>query len=289
LAFEAAARRRSLTAAADELCVSLPAVSRQVRQLEERLGSALFVRKHRGVELTRNGRRLQSTLTESFEHVAQVVEEIAAQDATREIVVATTVAFATYWFAPRLSDFRRQYPRAEVRVLASDRQQDLLTESVDIALTCGWQERAGWLAEPLFSEVVFPVCSPDYLAAHRLDTIAELPDHSLLHLDERHWQDVGWEAVDWAVWLSKFGFSYKPRPPVVSFNNYPMLVEAALAGEGIALGWQHLLEPLVAERRLIRPLMQSWDFRRSYFLAVRERSMHTTQILALRDLLLGRR
>jgi DNA-binding transcriptional LysR family regulator len=279
----------SFTAAADELCVSLPAVSRQVRQLEERLGTALFERKHRGVELTRHGRRLQSALTESFEHVAQVVEEIAAQDSAREIVVATTVAFATYWFAPRLSSFRRECPQAEARILASDRQEDLLADSVDIALTCGWQARPGWQAKPLFSEIVFPVCSPDYLGSHPLTAIAELPNHSLLHLDKRHWQDVGWEVVDWAVWLSKFEIPYTPRPPIVSFNNYPMLVEAALAGEGVALGWRHLLELLIAEGRLVRPLKESWDFRRCYYLAVREQSMHSSQILMLRDLLLGQR
>jgi DNA-binding transcriptional LysR family regulator len=286
LTFEAAARTLSFTRAADELCVSLAAVSAQIRRLEERLGTSLFMRKHRAVELTESGRRLQEAVTMGFEGIAGVVAGIAQTSPANSIQIATTVAFATYWFAPRLNAFRHQHPDVEVRVLASDRQQDLLSDAVDIALTCGWAERPGWIATRLFSEVVFPVCAPVYVAKRPIDSVGELRDHTLLHLDDRHWEDVGWDAVDWTLWLSRFGVTYQPRHPIVSFNNYPMLVEAALAGEGVALGWRHLSESLLAQGRLVRPLVEECDFQRNYYLALRDRPNGTAALADLHEWLL---
>lgn len=289
LTFEAAARHLSFTRAADELCVSLAAVSRQIHRLEEQLGAPLFKRKHRSVELTDTGRQLQHAVGNGFGHIAGVVDDIIGQQPPSEIMVATTVAFATYWFAPRLSQFRRCHPDVDVRVLASDRHQDMLADAVDLALTCGWYGTPGWRAASLFTEVVFPVCSPGYLARHPIASAEGLVDHSLLHLDPRHWEDVGWDVVDWTVWLSKFGVDYRPRHPMVTFNNYPMLVEAALAGEGVALGWRHLSEKLITEGRLVRPLVEEWDSERTYFLAIRDLPAPPSDLTALREWLLESR
>lgn len=283
LVFEAAARHLGFTRAAGELHVSQAAVSRQIRRLESQLGTPLFRRRHRAIELTEAGLRLRDAVAMGFGHIDGVVREIRASSQSSQIQVATTVAFATYWLMPRLNAFRQRHPGVDVRVLASDRHQDHLADGVDLALVCGNREALGWRADRLFTEVVFPVCSPDYLAAHPLARFDELPRHTLLHLDDRHWEDIGWKPVDWALWLEQFGITYRAGHPVITFNNYPMLVEAALDGQGLALGWRHLSESLLRQGRLVRPVAEEWDFRRGYFIALREQPEPAPETTALRD------
>lgn len=286
LTFEAAARHLSFTRASVELFVSQAAVSRQIRRLEERLGTELFRRKHRALELTEDGSRLYNAVTLGLGHIANAMDEIVGSG-HEQIQIATTVAFATYWFAPRLSRFRASYPGADVRVLASDRDQDQLTDAVDLALICGHRDVPGWTMTRLFPEVVFPVCSPAYVESHPVSGPRDLPEHTLLHLDRQHWDDVGWTPVDWTLWLGKFGIEYEPPHPIITFNNYPMLVDAALNGEGIALGWRHLSERHLAKGWLVRPIDEEWDFERSYYLAFHQRTAPSPELLALHDWLLN--
>ena len=289
LTFEAAARHLGFTRAAQELYVSQAAVSRQIRRLEEQLGTPLFQRQHRALKLTDAGRRLHEAVTMGLSHIAAVIQDISEAERPAQIQVATTVAFATYWLLPRLNAFRERHPEADVRVLASDRYQDHLADEVDIALTCGIHDVPGWHTDRLFEEIVFPVCSPDYLAAHPVGELRDLADHTLLNLDPGHWENIGWEPVDWPLWLKQFGAVCRSRTPTVTFNNYPMLVEAAMAGEGIALGWRHLSETLVRQRRLVRPVDEEWSSGRSYYLAIREQPPPSPGSDALRDWLLAER
>lgn len=282
LTFEAAARHLSFTRAAMELFVSQTAVSRQIRRLEDRVGKALFRRKHRALELTEDGKRLHHAVTLGLGHIASAMDEIVGSG-QEQIQIATTVAFATYWFAPRLGRLRASYPNADVRVLASDRDQDQLTDAVDLALICGHRDVPGWSMTRLFPEVVFPVCSPAYLERHPVSGPGDLPNHTLLHLDRQHWEDVGWAPVDWTVWLGKFDIEYEPPHPIVTFNNYPMLVDAALNGEGVALGWRHLSERHLAKGWLVRPIEEEWNFERSYYLALHQRAAPSPELLALHD------
>lgn len=286
LTFEAAARHLSFTRAAEELFVSQAAVSRQIRRLEEQLGTPLFRRYHRSLALTEAGHRLREAVTMGLSHIASAAEEIGASARTEQIQAATTVAFATYWFLPRLNAFRQHYPEVDVRVLASDRSSDHLGDHVDIALTCGVSDVPGWRADRLFSEVVFPVCTPEYLAAHPVGGVGDLPDRVLLHLDPRHWEEIGWEPVSWEVWLQQFGVDFRPRAAALSFNNYPMLIEATLGGAGIALGWGHLCARLLQQGRLVRPVPEEWDSRRSYYLATRNEPACSPECATLRDWLL---
>lgn len=285
LTFEAAARHLSFTRASGELFVSQAAVSRQIRRLEDRLGTTLFRRRHRALELTEAGSRLHRAVTLGLGHIADAMDGIV-ETRRSQIQVATTVAFATYWFAPRLSRFRERYPGADVRVLASDRDQDQLTDDIDLALICGRRDVPGWQMTPMFSEVVFPICSPAYLERHPITGPEDLRNHVLLHLDRQHWEDVGWSPIDWTLWLEKFGVSYEPPHPIVTFNNYPMLVDAALNGEGVALGWRHLSERHLAKGWLVRPIGEEWDFERSYHLAFHQQAAPSPELLALHDWLL---
>lgn len=289
ITFEAAARHLSFTAAAAELCVSQAAVSGQIRRLEERLGVALFQRTHRSLRLTNAGHKLYLAVTMGLEHIANTASEISQVRQGGQIQVAASVAFATFWLMPRLHAFRNAFPEVNVRVLASDRRQDQFSKGVDIVLACGDVHLPGQTSYFLFSEQVFPVCSPAYLGDRRLRWVQELLGERLLHLDNRLWDDLGWEPIDWSLWLAQFGVHYQPTHPLLTFNNYPMLVQAAVDGQGIALGWLHLLEAQLAEGKLVRPLAECWDARRGYYLVVTADPPMRDEIAALRDWLLADR
>jgi DNA-binding transcriptional LysR family regulator len=250
--------------------------------MEDDVGTRLFLRKHRSLELTQEGSRLYRAVALGLGHIADAMDDIVDSDGD-QIQVSTTVAFATYWLAPRLARFRELHPNAEVRVLASDSDRDQLGSAIDLALICGSREAPGWTMTRMFAEVVFPVCSPAYLERRPINGLADLPNHTLLHLDRRHWEDVGWSPVDWPIWFGKFGVGYEPPHPIVTFNNYPMLVDAALNGEGVALGWRHLSERQLAKGWLVRPIPEEWDFERSYYLAFHDRPAPPPDLLALQD------
>jgi putative choline sulfate-utilization transcription factor len=286
--FEAAARHLNFTEAARELCVSQAAVSRQIRRLEEQLGTALFQRAHRALRLTAAGKRLHDAVTMGLGHIANTASDIASPGKDGQIRVASTVAFATFWLMPRLNGFRQSYPNVDVNVTASDRSDDLYAEGFDIALTCGDKHPPGQDAYFLFTELVYPVCSPDYLKAHPgLKTPEDLLGERLLHLDERLWRDIGWEPIDWSIWLDKCGVRDTPEQHGLMLNNYPMLVQAALDGQGIALGWQHLVGHLLESGRLVRPIEKAWDSQRGFYMIVSANRPIRAEIAALRDWVLA--
>ena len=285
--FEAAARHLSFTAAADELCVSQAAVSRQIKRLEAQLGAVLFVREHRRLRLTHAGETFQQAVSFGLGHIADAAWELSTIQSHEQIQVAATTACATFWLMPRLNQFRLQYPQVDIRVVASDRFQDHYAADIDIAIGCGKRELPNYECHYLFPERVFPVCSPAYLAADSLENVAELCTKRLLHLDLKHWEDIGWEPIDWTLWLEHFGVQYKLKHPLMSFNLYPMLVQAALDGQGVALGWHHLTEPLLNDGKLVRPINKSWNSQRGYYLLVLSDRPASDEVLALKDWLLG--
>jgi DNA-binding transcriptional LysR family regulator len=289
ITFDAAARPLSFTAAADELCVSQAAVSRQIRRLEQQLGVGLFIREHRRLRLSSAGATFQQAVSFGLEHIADAAWKLSAKRSHRQIQVAATSACATFWLMPRLNRFREQFPQLDIRVVASDRFQDHYAAGIDIAIACGKPELPDHECQYLFPETVYPVCSPQYMAAGKLQNVADLCHQRLLHLDQKHWQDVGWEPIDWTRWLEQFGVPYQPEHPLMSFNLYPMLLQAAMAGEGIALGWHHLTEQLLADGRLVRPIDTSWDSQRAYYLLVLADRPVAAEVLALQDWLLQHR
>lgn len=286
--FEAAARHLSFSLAAEELCVSQAAVSRQIKRLEDRLNQPLFHRTHRALTLTNAGVQLHHAVTMGLEHIATVTDKLMQAPEGGRIQVTTTLAFAYFWLAPRLNEFRKHHPEIDVHVMASDRHEDAFRQGSDIALTCGDKHPAGKQAHYLFSEVVYPVCSPDYLKriGKTRITLADLPDLDLLHLDHSHWRDIGWEPIDWPLWLTHCGHPPKQALHGFSLNNYPMLVQTTLDGEGIALGWKHLVGHLLRTGRLIRPVQAEMNSNRGYFLVTNRESELRTEVRQLRDWLL---
>ena len=260
--FEAAARHRNFTRAADELTVTQSAVSRQIQLLEDHLGTTLFQRRSRGLELTTEGERLHRAVAMGLEHIANVAADIRRHRTPGELTIATSVTFASYWLMARLASFRAAHPETELRLVASSPVYDLTAAGIDLAVRYGDGEWPGVDAERLFDDEIWPICAPQYLERHgSLQRPADLLDHTLLHLAQfdRNW-------VTWDAFLSSFGVTGEPDQRGVTYDNYMVLIQSALRGEGIALCGRKLAEDFIAQGELVRPLDESLNSERGFYL-----------------------
>lgn len=243
--FEASARHLSFKRAADELHVTPGAVSKQIRAIEEELGVALFVRLGTGISLTSAGEDLYRVLAIGFSRTAEVVGTIKRGDRSRNVTVACTDAFATFWLIPRMADFWGRFPDITVDHLISDDPRDFKRAEVELRVryAVGMPDEA---AELLFEDTIYPVCGPGFASKHRRIDAKKLPELPLLNVD---WVDPDW--ADWNEVLRRAGIPHGPNRGR-RFGKYSVALQAAQADQGIALGWHRLVRLLIEERRLIR-------------------------------------
>ena len=240
--FVAAARHLSFTRAAEELFLTQSAISRQVQTLETALGVALFVRGIRRLALTAEGARLAAAAEGWLDDYAALADTLR-QRGPRPVTVTASIGISALWLVPRLSHFQARHPDIDVRVAASNRMLDLAREDVDLAVRYCADRDAPAGAERLFGESVVPVASPA-LAARPLDRDT-LPETVLLDFD-----DPRYPWLRWNDWLAAMGLDgIRPRAVLV-FNHYDQLIQAAVAGQGIAIGRAQLLDQLIADGRL---------------------------------------
>jgi len=270
--FEAAARLTSFTRAAQELHVSQAAVSRQIARLEQQLGTRLFHRGQRRLELTGPGRRLQESVTAGLGEIASGIRRVRMSGEEPPVTLASTIAFANYWLMPRIHAFREHHPEIDVRVLAGDRELDPSADDVDIAVCYGGDPTPpGQHRTLLGAEVIVPVCSPGYRAAHpELATAgpADLVGQHLLHLDPEHWNRLHGVVIDWPVWFDQYGVSLQAGLHGIRMNNYPMLLDAVMAGQGIGLGWRPVIDELLANGQIVPAIDTQLRTARGYYAAV---------------------
>lgn len=274
--FEAVARWMSFTLAADELCLTQSAVSRQIMTLEHSLGRPLFHRKHRAIALTAEGQRLFQAVTRGLDEIALCVDDLRGTAAAPQITVAASVAFSYYWLMPRLERFSERFPAIDLRILATDQKVDLTKGEADVAVLFG---EGGWDAfdtRLLFGERVYPVCSPSYLRAHpEMQVPADLLAQTLLHLDG---SGNIWGAVDWGIWLSKQGVTGQPLRKGIRLNSYPMALQGAEAGRGVALGWSYITDAMLADGRLVCPVNQVLETRNCYHIGAARDKMQDASV-----------
>lgn len=260
--FEAAARCLNFTRAASELSVTQAAVSRQINTLEDHLGTPLFRRLHRGLRLTREGQRLQKAVTMGLEHIANTAVDIRRMRGEAEVTVSTSVSFASYWLMSRVAKFRAAHQDVELRLVASAPVSDLAVAGIDLAVRYGTGRWPGVEAIHLLDNEIFPVCAPDYLAGRRaLNNPADLVNETLLHLAEF---DHNW--VTWEVWLRALGVEEAPEKRGLEFDNYLVLIQAALDGQGVALGGGRLADDFLARGALVRPIEATLRSDRAFYL-----------------------
>lgn len=281
-AFEAAARLGSFTAAARALDSTQPAVSQHVHRLETDLGVRLFDRRPRGVQLTRSGQQLYESVSNGLNVLLDGYAEARRQSASAVINLATDFAFAAYWILPRLRHFRAAYPDVDVRIVTS--QQPLLPDQAeaDIAILFA---RGSALRAPsrlLFSEAVTPVVSPLLIDRLKLPISANaLPQLPLLKLEADY--HSGW--CDWPTLFSGLNLSPGPQEAELIFNNYTLLLQAALSGQGAAIGWSPFIEPMLASGGLValtdQPIEGDRDL--GYHLVFPSHQRLAPQVLTLAD------
>ena len=266
--FEAAARNLSFTKAAAELYVTQSAVSRQVKTLEEQLGVALFRRHHRDLRLTEEGQTLYKTSGEVLRLLRDVAGRLGAR-AAGMLTVTTTVSFAALWLVPRLNDFRRAHPGIDMRLAATNEIQDLEREGIDLAIRYCTPKAAGPGAVRLFGELVFPVCSRSVLAGRTLASPQDLSGQVLLHYDDAE-RRYPW--LSWDVWFELTQTHGVKPAGALRFSHYDQLIQAAIDGQGIALGRSRFVAKWVKLGKLILPFgeryMRSPSDSRAFFMVL---------------------
>jgi len=249
--FVAVGRRMSITHAADDLCLTQSAVSRQVAALESHLGVRLFARGYRSIAFTPEGERLFRSADAAVQQLQDAMGELAAAGADKPVVLGASIGVAGLWLLPRLARFQAAHPGVELRLSASDHVVDLRQDDIDLAIRYARQvpAGAGGPAQRLFGETVVAVAHPS-VDAGALATRRTLARLTLLEFDApRGHLRPAW--LQWSSWLERRGWTgAKPRG-VLRFNQYDQVIHAALAGQGVALGRLPLLQPLLDEGRLV--------------------------------------
>lgn len=243
--FVAVGRRMSITLAAQDLCLTQSAISRQVHALEEILGVRLFARGHRSIQFTPEGERLFRIADVSVQQLQDVFAALDTRQQQRPVTITLSTGVAALWLLPRLSRFQALHPGIDVRVAANNKVLDMKAEGIDLAIRYGPPSSVPPDSPRLFGERLIPVCHPSLRMA-RLDSAEAMRRSVLLEFDEprRPW-------LQWADLLNALGLGGVKPKAILRFNQYDQVIQAAVAGQGVALGRVALVEPLLKDGRLI--------------------------------------
>lgn len=236
--FEAAARASSFTQAAAELSLTPGAISQQVRELEDRLGVALFRRLPRQLVLTEEGGQLREVVTIALDQLELALSRLHGRHADGPVVLSCYSSFALLWLMPRIGAFYREHPKIDLRVSAEFHLLEMatvLSEGIDAAIRYDLGEYRDLESTHLLDEYLLPVASPGFIQAHpELRCPADLDDAMLLH-DSSAWPGASPEA-EWKHWLRSAGVDTASLAQGKRFNMAQLAVDAALNGQGVAIG-----------------------------------------------------
>lgn len=282
--FEAAARTESFTLAAQELNVQQPAVSMAIKQLEESLGVMLFQRSHRKITLTNAGSRLFADVTRAFEQLSQSVASIRQFTSNDHVTLSASSAFNNYWMLPRLGAFQRLHPDIDLRLQSSDREPDLNVETISLAVRLGEGDWPDCDYERIAEEEIYPVASPRVMAAAvNLRNVPVLLSQRLIHLEEPIR-----ERPTWRQWFSHFNVNEAPPQGGLRLNDYALVLQAAMAGEGFAFGWHHLVGPLAQQGLLAARPEWTWKTGKGFYLVWSKSRPLTPKAEIVRDWILSK-
>jgi LysR family glycine cleavage system transcriptional activator len=259
-AFDAVARYGTFTRAARELNVSQPAISRRVAALEADLGAPVFHRDTRPLRLTTEGRRLFEVLRASLSRLEEVIQDVRSARAGKKIVLGVDPGFASYWLLPRLPHLQASFADLSLRILTGQFPDD--QDEVDLLIEFGSGRPSS--VGRMLAENVFAVCSPGYLAGRRRNlSLQELRDQRLLWLEDKHERWYSWKS-----WFESLGKPLSRRGPnSLAFNDYSLVISAALAGQGVALGWDGLVDQFIENGSLVRVSREAVRSERGYFVS----------------------
>ena len=280
-AFEAVARLGSMKEAAEELAVTPGAVSQQIALLEDRIGTRLFQRLIRSLELTEAGRIYFSPVRAAFRQIEEATRRMAAISESRILTLSAPPAFATTWLVPRLGDFHRTQPEIDLRVVTSRVLVDFEAGGIDVAIRHGLGRWKGLRADRIAAVRLIPVCSKALLrgrprSAHAKD-LAALP---LLHDALRR---------DWPLWFQAHGVDPIPKEALSgpSLDDQILLIQAAISGQGVALVTEVLARPELTRRALVKAIDLAWPEEFAYWLVYRKANAGQRKIVAFRQWVLA--
>ena len=275
-AFEAAARLSSFTRAAAELHVTQAAVSHQVRLLEEQLGVKLFERTTRRLGLTAAGQRLLPAASAAFEGLARAVAEIGRGE--QLLAITTTPSFGANWLAPRLGRFAEHHPEIELSIRHAKALLDLRREGLDLAIRWGKGRWPGVEAELIGPSALAVVGAPAYLKRLKLKAPADVARATLLH-DETH--------EEWSEWLIVAGLDPALAKRGIVFDDENAMIQAAIAGQGLALEPRSVASAGIAAGRLAIPFDLSLAEGYGFYLVYPPGALKRAKVAAFRAFLLG--
>lgn len=243
--FVAVARRMSITLAAQDLCLTQSAISRQIQSLEQHLGTPLFIRKHRAIALTPAGVRLLQLASPWLDSLAEYSASLQQRDHMRAVTITASISVTSLWILPRLGAFQDAHPNIDVRVSANNRTLNLKQEGIDLAIRYARAADVPPDAILLFGEKVLPMASKK-VAARAFKNPKALLNEVLLELDERA---LPW--LRWSDWLSATGMPDAKPKAYLHLNQYDQLIHAAIGGHGVVLGRVALVLPMLQDGRLV--------------------------------------
>lgn len=212
------------------------------------MGITLFERSHRAITLTEAGERFYADVSFGLMHILNSAETVASRPAEEYVSLSCSTAFAHYWMLPRLATFRRDNPDIDIRLQTTDKDIDIADESLSFAIRLGPGNWPGYRSLRLGPEQIYPVCSPAYLSGKAVPhNDSDLMAHTLIHLDEPFRPRAGWRE-----WFAAQGLEFADAGGGLRFNDYALVIQAAIAGEGVACGWHHIVENLVKQGLLLR-------------------------------------
>lgn len=251
--FECAARHLSFTKAGAELFLTQSAVSRQIQALEEFLGVPLFERRHKRLALTDVGQNYYRTVTAALTELREATRKLRDTRKGHVLTVTSTVSFASTWLVPRLGRFRKEHPETDVRIAATHLVLDLEREGIDVAIRDLPLDNVPSGAVHLVGEQLSPMCSAEYAREARaakkpLARPEDLSHHVLLNLHDAAGR---WPWLSWAAWLEARKLEDLVPAGTLTYDQYDQVVQAALHGQGIALGRMSILEQYIRTRKLV--------------------------------------
>jgi len=264
--FASAVRHCNFTQVAQEFGTTQPAVSQRIATLEKHLNTPLFTRARRGVAVTPAGAALYDGVRDHLAAIQAAVERVRTRQLRAVLTVATDFAFANFWLMPRLAAFQEREPDLDVRIVTSQNGFDIRGEPVDLAISFGTGQWPGCDAQRILPEVVVPVCSPALLARHAPAAAADVMALPLLHLDSS--DPARW--MTWHDWSAAQGVPAREAGQAagqsLTLGNYPLVIQAVMAGRGVALGWRPLVDGLLRDGQLAALPVPELTTARGYYL-----------------------
>ncbi|HEX5354411.1 MAG TPA: LysR substrate-binding domain-containing protein [Rhodanobacteraceae bacterium] len=271
--FVAAARAQNLTRAAERLHLTVSALSHQIRQLEERVGCALFLRGPRGLKLTAVGQRLLDNVAPHLEAIEDALKPLCAHN-DNALSLSSMPSMTSSWLLPRLPRFVTKHPEIELNLDSSSELVDFADGRFDAALRYGAGQWPGVVVEPLLDEWLTPVASPGLLAGRKRPRLEELGDLPLLCPED-----------PWPTWFALYG-GRQPRRYAASFGDPESRQRAAVEGIGVALGRTTMARPLIENGTLVALFPELMKSDAAHYLVYPERSRKHPGFVVFREWLL---